>query len=65
MLGDYYTGQIVSLPKKLIKLKFSKKFRYYFSDIPETLKIIELYSNYLFIDEIMNKFPNIEFSILY
>lgn len=63
-LGDYYSGQISSLPKNLIKLKFSRGFKYFFSEIPEGVRVIELYSNYIYIDELINKYHEIELNIL-
>ena len=62
--GDHYSGQIVELPKRIKKLKYSKNFRYYFPTLPDTLTTIELYYNYTYIDEIMQKYNNIEFIIL-
>ena len=60
-LGDNYNGEIKVYPKCLIKLNLSKNFKYYFTELPDTIRKIELYPEYIYWDEINLKYPNIEF----
>ena len=63
-LGEFYNGNIIKFPKNLKKIKLCRDFIFDFTFIPESVEIIELYSEYKYIDFLIYKFPNIKLIVI-
>ena len=61
-IGNYFNGNII-FPNNLYKLILSKKFKNDLVNLPNSLKIIELFDDYPFISILKYKYPHIEFKI--
>ena len=58
-LGDYYNGEITCWPDSLKKLKLSKNNKYDFIELPDSLLIIEVYRDYVYLQELINRYPGL------
>lgn len=55
-----YDWKITNLPQNLIEIRYPNNYQYLIEKIPESIKIIHITSDYKFMNDLKNNYPNIK-----